>query len=103
MTEDAVMTLFTEPGSKGEETDQVAQLADHLASDVLGRVEGVVVGDGDDFAGLGVEDHGRDVVGLDRSACRYLLLDVETGCRRRGSAARSSDPTPGAGCGSRPG
>ena len=71
-------TLFTDPGSNGEVTGEVAHLLVALTPDVLGRVEGVVVGHGQHFAGLGIQHHRRDV------ACPgqvlgllHLLLDVE--------------------------
>ena len=49
-----------------------------LTSDVLGGVEGVVVGHGQHFAGFGVEDHCRDVVGPGEVlGLLHLLLHVK--------------------------
>ena len=57
---------------------QVAQLPVALAPDVLGRVEGVVVGHGQHLAGLRVQHHGRDVVRPGQVlGLLHLLLHVE--------------------------
>ena len=71
--------LFTDPGSNGEDTGEVAQLAVLLAADVLRRVERVVVGHRQHFAGLRVQHHRGDACSRPALPLRQLdlLLDVE--------------------------
>ena len=78
MADDAVMILFTEPGSNGEDTDEVAQFAVVLPADVLARVERVVVRHRKHLTGFRVEHDGRDVLGAGQVlGLLDLLLDVE--------------------------
>ena len=58
----AVTILLTEPGSNGDERAG-CRSGGSPPADVLRRVESVVVGHRQDFAGLGVEHHRRDILG----------------------------------------
>ena len=101
ITDEAVTILFTEPGSNGDETVEVAQLATILAADVLARVERVVVRHRQHLTGFRVQHHRRQVrrtrgvLGL-----LNLLLHVELDVVVEGQLHGGAVDRGRAGCGS---